>query len=264
MKILDWLTHQDGLSFAPQGRREAASARTETGYTLSFATSAGEVAEAQRLRFKVFAEEMGARLPDPESGLDRDVYDAFCEHLLVRNATDGKVVGAYRLLPPEAARRVGRFYSESEFDIARLDLLRASAVEAGRSCVHWEHRNGTVIMLLWSGITRFMKRYGYEHLIGCASISLRDGGHAAANLYSSLGPKQFVAPEYRVFPRVPLPVEKLINGDAVNAPPLVKGYLRVGARVGGAPAWDPDFNTADLFMLLNIKQMNPRYARHFN
>ena len=119
-------------------------------------------------------------------------------------------------------------------------------------------------MLLWSGITRFMKRYGYEHLIGCASISLRDGGHAAANLYSNLGQKQFVAPEYRVFPRLPLPVEKLANGDAVNAPPLVKGYLRVGARVGGAPAWDPDFNTADLFMLLNINQINPRYARHFS
>jgi putative hemolysin len=264
MKILDWLTHQDGLSFVPHARREAEVARSETGYTLSFATTPGEIAEAQRLRFKVFAEEMGARLPDPESGLDRDVYDAFCEHLLVREEKDGKVVGAYRLLPPEAARRVGRFYSESEFDIARLDILRGSTVEAGRSCVHWEHRNGTVIMLLWSGITRFMKRYGYEHLIGCASISLRDGGHAAANLYKSLDEKQFTAPEYRVFPKLALPVEKLANGDEVVAPPLVKGYLRIGAKVGGAPAWDPDFNTADLFVLLSMNQMNPRYARHFS
>ncbi len=264
MKILDWLTHREGLSFVPHLRREAELARAETGYTLSFATSAGEVAEAQRLRFKVFAEEMGARLPDPHSGLDRDVYDAFCEHLLVREEKEGKVVGAYRLLPPEAAREVGRFYAETEFDIARLALLRESTVEAGRSCVHWEHRNGAVIMLLWTGIARFMKRYGYEYLIGCASISLRDGGHAAANLYNSLQAAQFTAPEYRVFPRLPLPVDKLANGDAVAAPPLVKGYLRAGAKVGGAPAWDPDFNTADLFMLLNMSQMNPRYARHFS
>lgn len=263
MKMLQWLTHDEGLAFAPERHRANEAVRADGGYTLSFATSAGEIAEAQRLRFKVFAEEMGARLPDPESGLDRDVFDAFCEHLLVRDATDGKVVGAYRLLPPEAARRVGRFYSESEFDLARLDVLRGSTVEAGRSCVHRDHRNGTVIMLLWSGITRFMRRYGYSHLIGCASISLRDGGHAAANLYRGLAERQMVAPEYRVFPRLALPVDKLANGDAAVPPPLVKGYLRVGARVGGAPAWDPDFNTADLFMLLDMRHMNPRYVRHF-
>ena len=263
MKLLDWLTHQEGLAFVPQVGRDGEARGADAGYSLSFATSAGEIAEAQRLRFKVFAEEMGARLPDPQEGLDRDVFDAFCEHLLVRDNANGKVIGTYRLLPPEAARRVGRFYSETEFDLARLHHLRDSTVEAGRSCVHWEHRNGTVIMLLWSGITRFMKRYGYEHLIGCASISLRDGGHAAANLFRSLKPDQFVAPEYRVFPKLALPVDKLANADTVSAPPLVKGYLRVGAKVGGAPAWDPDFNCADLFMLLNLHQMNARYARHF-
>ena len=173
------------------------------------------------------------------------------------------MVGAYRLLPPEAARRIGRFYAESEFDLARLDHLRDSTVEAGRSCVHREHRNGTVIMLLWSGITRFMKRYGYQSLIGCVSVSLRDGGHNAANLYRRLDERQFVAPEYRVFPKLALPVEKLANGDAAVAPPLLKGYLRMGAKIGGAPAWDPDFNSADLFMLLHMSQMDRRYAKHF-
>jgi putative hemolysin len=270
MKLLDWLAHEDGLAFAPQTRTppQARTARpqshTGANYALSFATTAGEIEEAQRLRFKVFAEEMGARLPDPQSGLDRDVFDACCEHLLVRDLDRGQVVGAYRLLPPESARRIGRFYSEAEFDLSRLALLRDKTVEAGRSCVHWEHRNGTVIMLLWSGIARFMRRYGYDYLIGCASVSLRDGGHAAANLYRSLGERQFVDQEYRVFPRLPLPVDKLANGDPVVAPPLVKGYLRAGAKVGGAPAWDPDFNTADLFVLLPIAQMNARYARHFS
>ena len=214
MKTLDWLAHQEGLAFVPQVRRESALRPDASGYTLNFAASAGEVEEAQRLRFKVFAEEMGANLPNPERGLDVDAFDAHCEHLLVRNRADGKVVGAYRLLPPETARRIGGFYSETEFDLSRL-------------------------------------------------AHLRDGGHAAANLYRSLREKDFVGPEYKVFPTLALPVDRLANDDPVSAPPLVKGYLRVGAQVGGAPAWDPDFNSADLFMLLNLAQMNPRYARHF-
>ncbi|MBL8381152.1 MAG: GNAT family N-acetyltransferase [Burkholderiales bacterium] len=264
MKMLEWMANREGLSFVPQLRREPERrADDQVQYALSFATSPGEVAEAQRLRYKVFAEEMGARLENAGDGLDRDVFDGFCEHLLVRQCDTGRVVGAYRLLPPEAARRIGRFYSESEFDLDRLSHLRDSTVEAGRSCVHWEHRNGPVIMLLWAGIARFMKRYGYQHLIGCASVSLRDGGHTAANLYRSFGEAQFVSPEYRVFPRLALPVETLATGEAAVAPPLLKGYLRAGARVGGAPAWDPDFNTADFFMLLNLAQLNPRYARHF-
>jgi putative hemolysin len=264
MKMLDWMTHREGFAFVPQLRREREAAPEASQYALSFAASPGEVAEAQRLRYKVFAEEMGARLPDAADGFDRDVFDGFCEHLLVRERDGGRVVGAYRLLPPEAARRVGRFYSESEFDLDRLAHLRDGTVEAGRSCVHWEHRNGPVIMLLWAGIARYMRRYGYQHLIGCASVSLRDGGHTAANLYRALGEHQFAAPEYRVFPRVALPVDTLANGEAAVAPPLIKGYLRAGAKVGGAPAWDPDFNTADFFMFLNIAQLNPRYARRFD
>jgi putative hemolysin len=174
------------------------------------------------------------------------------------------VVGAYRLLLPEAARRVGRLYSEAEFDLARLAHLRASTVEAGRSCVHWEHRSGPVIMMLWSGVIRFVRRCGYEHLIGCASVSLRDGGHTAANLYRGLAETDFVAPEYRVFPRLPLPVDKLATGEPAVRPPLIKGYLRLGAKIGGAPAWDPDFNSADLFIHLNMAQINERYLRHLS
>jgi len=270
MKTHPWLQELATLTQAhdkaePQARTDS---RAAPGYTVSFASHESEIAEAQRLRYKVFAEEMGAKLASApqsagEPGYDIDEYDMHCEHLLVREETEGRVVGAYRLLPPEHARRVGRLYSESEFDLTRLAHLRGRAVEAGRSCVHWEHRNGAVIMLLWAGIARYMKRYGYEYLIGCASISLRDGGHAAANLYSALKADEFVAPEYRVFPRLPLPYEKLRTADAPLVPPLIKGYLRAGARVGGAPAWDPDFNTADLFMFLPMSALNPRYAKHF-
>jgi putative hemolysin len=270
MKTHAWLENlaslgKSGKSAERHGRAQTASS---PGYTISFAAHQDEIAEAQRLRYKVFAEEMGAKLAsapaDPLApGYDVDEFDLHCEHLLVRSVSDGKVVGAYRLLPPESARRVGRLYSESEFDLTRLDHLRRDVVEAGRSCVHWDHRNGAVIMLLWAGIARYMKRYGYGYLIGCASISLRDGGHGAANLYASLEAADFVVPEYRVFPRLPLPHERLRNGEAAVVPPLIKGYLRAGAKVGGAPAWDPDFNTADLFMFLPMQALDPRYARHF-
>lgn len=271
MKPLVWLEQNEAFQLAPSlgsapvvhARERKVDATPDSAYSLSFAASDSEIAEAQRLRFKVFAEEMGAKLPSAASGHDIDEYDAFCEHLLVRENSSGRVIGAYRLLPPENARRLGRFYSETEFDLSRIAHLRDRTVEAGRSCVHWEHRNGAVIMLLWSGIARFMKRYGYEYLIGCASMSLRDGGHGAANIYAGLKEFQFTAPEYRVFPHVPLPVAQLTNSDAAEMPPLVKGYLRAGAKVGGAPAWDPDFNCADFFVLLPINELNPRYARHF-
>ncbi len=180
MKTHPWL--EDLASLGKVGDSAERHARTGPrpipGYAISFAAHQDEVAEAQRLRYKVFAEEMGAKLAsapaDPrEAGYDVDEFDQYCEHLLVRDESSGRVVGAYRLLPPENARRVGRLYSESEFDLARLHHLRPSVVEAGRSCVHWDHRNGAVIMLLWSGIARYMKRYGYQYLVGCASIPAR-------------------------------------------------------------------------------------------
>jgi len=269
MKTHPWLQELVTIDSAsekpePKARFERKAA---AGYTLSLASSQSEIAEAQRLRYKVFAEEMGAKLAsEPKAGqpgYDVDEFDKYCEHLLVRNEADGKVVGAYRLLLPENARRIGRLYCESEFDISRLAHLRSCTVEAGRSCVHRDHRNGQVIMLLWAGVTRFVARHGYRYLIGCASVPLRDGGHGAANLYASLKPEQFVAPEYRVFPRVELPWEKLRTADALVVPALIKGYLRLGAKIGGPPAWDPDFNSADLFIFLPMKEMNPKYSRHF-
>jgi putative hemolysin len=90
-----------------------------------------------------------------------------------------------------------------------------------------------------------------------------DGGHYAANLYTSLPPDALTAPEYRAFPHTPLPVEELRTGASVSPPPLVKGYLRLGAKICGAPAWDPDFNTADFLTLFRLSEINARYARHF-
>ncbi len=232
-------------------------------YSLGLASSESEVREAQRLRYKVFAEEFGAHLVSAIDGHDIDYYDDFCEHLIVRDLESGRIVGTYRILPPHAARAVGSYYSESEFSLERLENLRPQLVEVGRSCTHRDFRGGAVISLLWSGLASYMSQGNYSHLIGCASISMSDGGHNAANLYRSLADDALAPAEYRSFPLNRLPVEALANGLEPVMPPLVKGYLRAGAWVCGEPAWDPQFNSADLLVLLPMNQLKHRYARHF-
>ncbi len=232
-------------------------------YHVSLAVDDGEIREAQRLRYQVFAEEMGARLSSVLPGHDIDLYDPFCDHLLVRELGNGEVVGTYRILPPDAARRVGSYYAEQEFDLTRLSFLRPRMAELGRSCVHPAHRSGTVIARLWMGLADYMSRYGYEYAVGCASIGMVDGGHIAASVYCQLSEYTLAPLEWRVTPRHRLPVESLDDGQTAALPPLIKGYTRLGAMVCGEPAWDPDFNTADLLMLLPMAQLNRSYARRF-
>jgi putative hemolysin len=241
------------------------SRRERPSLTVGIADSAEVVRAAQELRYRVFAEELGAKLSTPIAGVDEDAYDPYCRHLVVRDEASGEVVGTYRILTPEAAREIG-YYSEGEFDLTRLRPLRPSLVEIGRSCVHPDHRTGMAITLLWAGLAHFMQRHGYEYLMGCASVSMADGGHQAASLHDSLSRGSIgnlAPPEYRVFPRCPLPLGSLRRDLDVEAPALIKGYLRAGAWICGEPAWDPDFNTADLPMLLSMARVSGRYARHF-
>ncbi len=242
---------------------EATAAGRATGYHVSLARGEDEVREAQRLRYKVFVEELGAHLMSRIPGHDIDVYDAYCDHLIVRESGAGRIVGTYRILAPAGARRVGGCYSENEFFLNRLQNLRDRTIEVGRSCIHQDHRSGAVITLLWAGLAEYMVKNGCEYLIGCASIGMADGGHNAANLFTQVGAEHMAPAEYRVFPKNRLPFERLVNGQPALVPPLIKGYLRVGAWVCGEPAWDPDFNTADLLLLLPLSRMNPRYMRHF-
>ncbi len=230
---------------------------------ISWASNASEVKEAQRLRYKVFAEEMGANLPTHAEGLDIDDFDAYCDHLLIRDQETLKVVGTYRVLPPHKAAEIGRLYSDSEFDLSRLNHLRPKMVELGRSCVHADYRSGAVIMALWSGLAQYMQKHDYEIMLGCASIPMADGGHFAASLYNSLSNDQMAPVENHAFPRLPLPLEHLNGGLQVEPPPLIKGYLKLGAKICSAPAWDPDFNTADVLTMLRLSEINPRYAKHF-
>lgn len=229
-----------------------------------------DVRQAQQLRHLVFAEEMGARLsvpPGSPAGHDIDMFDAFCEHLLVRAQAEGDepgpVIGTYRVLTPESAKRVGGLYSETEFDLTRLRPHRGTMVELGRSCVHPEWRSGGAIMALWGALAEFMVRNKLDTMIGCASISMRDGGHFAASLWEQLRHTHLAPIELQVTPRLPLPVEELQRDLNVEAPALIKGYLRCGAKVLGPPAWDPDFNTADLPMMMRIADLPARYRKHF-
>jgi putative hemolysin len=231
--------------------------------SLSLASTPEEIREVQRLRYKVFIQAMGLSALANSEGIDKDEYDAYCDHLIVRDTKTLKVVGTYRVLSPHAARKIGQFYSEKEFDLSRLGNLRSSIAEAGRACIHPDYRSGGVIMLLWAGLATYMTRENCQYLIGCASVSLADGGHNAVALYHALAGNNFAPAEYRVTPIVPFSIEEREPGHTPQVPPLIKGYLRSGAWVGGAPAWDPDFHSADFFMLLPLAKLDSRYARHY-
>jgi len=231
--------------------------------TTAFARNDNEVIEAQRLRYKIFAEEMGASLPSAREEIDRDIFDNYCEHLLVRESAENKVIGTYRILSPVQAEKIGGYYAETEFDLTRLLHLSDRMVEVGRSCVHRDFRDGATITQLWSGLAQYMLQHRHEYLIGCASISMADGGHVAASIYRKLHRIYSAPAEYSVFPRCPLPLHALNQYLDAPVPPLLKGYLRLGAYICGEPAWDPEFNTADLFILLPMSRMSSRYARHF-
>ncbi len=218
--------------------------------------------EAQTLRWNVFAEEMGARLPSRLPGLDIDEFDPWCEHLIARDDDTGEVIGTYRVLTPERARQFGRLYSDHEFNLGPLAPLRATMVELGRSCVHPGFRHGGVVLAMWGALGRFMVARGFQTMVGCASMPMRDGGHAAASLWRELAAKHLAEPRWLVQPRLALPVGQLNQTLHSEAPPLIKGYLRLGAKVLGAPAWDPDFNTADFPLLMRLQDLPARHCRH--
>lgn len=238
---------------------------------VAWARHLDEVREAQRLRHEVFAGEMGARLPKTVPGHDVDLFDDYCEHLLVRDRATRQVIGTYRVLTPTQARRAGGFYSDIEFDLTRLRAIRQHMVELGRSCVHKDHRHGGVILALWGALAEFMVRNQLDTMIGCASIPMQyegehgivGGGHAAASIWRQVRETHLAPVDFHVRPRLPLPIEELDDSIDVDPPALIKGYLRLGAKVLGAPAWDPDFNSADLPMMMRIADLPARYRKHF-
>lgn len=234
------------------------------GLAVGLARTVDELEAIQRLRYRVFTEEMNAVFPDDANGIDADRFDPWCEHLMVKELGTNQVVGTYRLLTPANAVKAGGYYSESEFDLSGLGSLYSSIVEVGRSCTHAAYRNGSVIMLLWSGIAKLVQQFGFRHVLGCASVSLRDDGVTAAAVWRQAG--QVLAQRTdipRLTPHHRYPVDRLDSELPARVPPLIKGYLKLGAVICGEPAWDPDFNTADFPVLLDVTCMDNRYRRHF-
>ncbi len=247
----------------------------ETTLTMRLAESEADVRAAQALRHRVFFTEMRARAADA-AGLDIDPYDAVCDHLLVEDMREGAptVVGTYRLLRQSVAARHGGFYSAAEYD---LDRLMAHAgrgggelLELGRSCVAPAYRDTATIQLLWRGIGDYLTRHRIGTMFGCASFAGTDpDAHAAALTYlhhSHMAPPELRASAHagHFVDMARLPIGGYDGRAAWRAlPPLVKGYLRVGAVVGDGAFIDRRFNTVDVFMAMPVEAIAARYARRF-
>ncbi len=250
-----------------ESERQDQAVAERGGISVQWARHEDEVRAAQKLRHQVFVKEMGARLPLVLEGHDIDLFDDFCEHLIVRDQATGQVVGTYRLLTPTQARRLGSNYTETEFDLTRLRHVRERMVELGRSCVHPDYRQGSVILALWGALAEFMHQNELDIMIGCASIPMLMNGvtspQSAVSIWHQLRQTHLAPIEWQVRPRLALPLDMECDPGVVDPPALIKGYLRLGAKVLGAPAWDPDFNTADLPMMMRIQDLPIRYRRHF-
>lgn len=226
---------------------------------------AATVEAAQRLRYRVFSEEYGSDLGAVIPGIDADSFDRHCDHLVVTDEITGELVATTRVLHQHRAQDAGGFYSEGEFNLDMIKQLAGNVAELGRTCVHPDYRNGATITLLWASLAEYLVRHDVEYLMGCASISMADGGLKAWNIARYLQ-REFMAEDaFRVTPMRELPhlahpthVEK-----PVDVPALIKAYMRLGARVCGEPCWDPEFRCADLLVVLEVSHLASRYSRHF-
>jgi putative hemolysin len=240
------------------------------------AATAEEVCAAQKLRYRIFYDEMGAQPSDEAIACGRDVdrYDVACDHLLVSDlAAEGqlpRVVGTYRMLRRTAAERSGGFYSEDEYDLGPLLDYSGEVLEVGRSCVDLGYRSRAVMQLLWQGIAAYVSRHGIGLLFGCASLPGTDPAgmkRALAYLHHHYLAPSRIRP--RALPHRHVPMD-LLPADAIDAaaawrelPPLIRGYLRLGGRIGDGAVVDERFNTTDVCLVLETEHVTARYLRHY-
>lgn len=243
------------------------------------ARDAGEIAAAQEVRFRVFYDELGARR-DALTALERrdsDRFDSVCDHLLVldtaiRGPARQQIVGTYRLLRQESAIAAGGFYSDEEFQLEALIARHPGKrfLELGRSCVLPAYRSKRTIELLWQGIYAYVGYYGIGVMTGCASFhGVVPAAHAEALSFlaqncraEELWDVRAVISRYQAMDLMP--------AEAVNArsalaamPPLIKGYLRLGAKIGDGCVIDRDFGTTDVFIILPLENVSERYLNYY-
>lgn len=231
-----------------------------------------DLKSAQHLRWKVFCEELGANTATANHQLDVDPFDPACDHLLVEDMSYGQAVtvGTYRLLRHSVARELGGFYSAGEFDLGALlagaDTHQGELLELGRSCVLPAYRSSGTIQLLWRGIAGYLKQHNISAMFGCASFAGVDpDAHAEALshlYYNHLGPRDV---RVSALPELFVDMARLPLGSfnpevaARLLPPLIKGYLRLGATVGDGAVIDHAFNTTDVFVTLPVDAISSRY-----
>lgn len=237
---------------------------------VKMATKKEEIVEALRLRYKVFIEETNNIQCFNNLKMETDLYDAYCDHLIVTNSESGKVVGTYRLLPGDRVKNHIGFYSETEFDLSQFPVDKGQILELGRSCIAAEYRNGKVIHMLWDGIASYIAKHGYHFLIGCASLTVQN--QAELNeIYSLLKHYNIITDRFGVQPLQSHQINGLKEIEVCatekemyrRLPPLMKGYCLLGAEFGGEPVYDPIFNTTDFLIVLETSKIERRYRRHF-
>jgi putative hemolysin len=238
------------------------------GIEVRLSDAAPDIAAAQRLRYRVFFEEGGA-IPDAQSrAARRDIcrFDAVCDHVLAVDCASGEVVGAYRLLRREVAERAFGFYSAAEFEVGALIARHPGLqfMELGRSCVAEGFRGKRTIETLWRGVWAYALRHRVDVMFGCASLP---GADAAANAPALAALAWLSAePEWRVEPSPAARRARAPDGAAASLrdlPPLVKGYLRLGARFAPQAVIDEAFGTTDVFVVLRVADIQTRYLQHF-
>ena len=246
-----------GSSVLAEGRR----------FLVKRAENENEINAALQLRYCVFKEEQG-RLASNSDTVDRDRFDSRSAHLLVIEQSSGRVVGTCRLHSGTSAQQNGGFYSEQEFRFMELPEKRSGILEVGRSCVAREFRNGSVAALLWTGLAEVCRRLKVEYMLGCASLEHTDCS-LARGIYRKLLALQMVTQTPRAVARRGYHLtagETAVLDDAafVRAlPPLLKGYLRVGAKICGEPAFDRTFGSIDLPVWFDFVNLPEKYIRHF-
>ncbi len=221
------------------------------------------IKEAQALRYRVFGREMGAKLKTEAEGLDYDEVDSYCDHLIVFDNINNKIVGYTRLLNQDQAKKLGRYYSQDEFDMTAILALPGRFLEVGRTCVDPDYRGGAVLTTLWSALVQYALEGQYNYLLGCASITPGPSGYAIDAVFRNIDEKNIAATDLQVTPRITVPAELRCLRDESGIPPLLKAYLRFGALICGEPYWDEDFNCMDLFVLLPLDQLKDRYSKHY-
>ncbi len=237
------------------------SFRTKRPLQVKLARTGAEVTAAQKLRYDVFEREMTAN-QFRHRQIDADRYDRFCQHLIVLDSLTRKVVGTYRILSSNAAGKAGGFYSENGFSFDRIDHMRDQFVELGRSCVHPDYRDGSVIRLLWNGLAQVLLTRHEKYIIGSPSVNAADGGLLGAALYQQLTPKYLAGSEFRVKPKNAIAIEKYRYPIDPVVPPLIRGYIKLGALIAGEPHHDKQFGSLDFFMILPTVLLTSRIQQN--